>query len=66
MLFVAVDDHARIAFTAMKPDEKTPQAVAFLREAVEYYSALGVRIKRLLTDNGVSVRLTHLDDLRVA
>lgn len=26
MLFVAVDDHARIAFTAMHADEKTPQA----------------------------------------
>ena len=26
-LFVAFDDHARIAFTAMHPDEKTPQAV---------------------------------------
>ena len=26
-LFVAIDDHARIAFTAMHPDEKTPQAV---------------------------------------
>ena len=34
MLFVAVDDHARIAFTAMHPDEKTPQAVQFLRDAV--------------------------------
>ena len=27
MLFVAIDDHARIAFTAMHPDERTPQAV---------------------------------------
>jgi transposase-like protein len=34
MLFVAVDDHARIAFTAMHPDEKTPQAVEFLKAAV--------------------------------
>lgn len=56
MLFVAVDDHARIAFTAMKSDEKTPQAVAFLKEAVAYYSSLGVSIKRLLTDNGAAFR----------
>jgi len=56
MLFVAVDDHARIAFTAMKPDEKTPQAVAFLQEAVAYYKTLGVSIKRLLTDNGAAFR----------
>jgi len=55
-LFVAIDDHARIAFTAMHPDEKTPQAVAFLRNAVAYYAGHGVSIKRLLTDNGAAFR----------
>lgn len=55
-LFVAIDDHARIAFTAMHPDEKAPQAVAFLRSAVAYYEGLGVSIKRLLTDNGAAFR----------
>jgi transposase-like protein len=49
MLFVAIDDHARIAFTAMHPDEKAPQAVQFLKDAVAYYARLGVSIKRLLT-----------------
>ena len=55
-LFVAVDDHARIACTAMHPDEKTPQAVRFLRDAVDYYARLGVRVRRLLTDNGAAFR----------
>jgi len=55
-LFVAIDDHARIAFTAMHPDEKTPQAVQFLRDAVAYYAKLGVTVKRLLTDNGSAFR----------
>ena len=55
-LFVAIDDHARIAFTAMHPDEKTPQAVQFLDDAVAYYKRLGVSIKRLLTDNGSAFR----------
>jgi transposase InsO family protein len=55
-LFVAVDDHARIAFTAMHPDETKPQAVQFLHDAVAYYERLGVRIKRLLTDNGAAFR----------
>jgi transposase InsO family protein len=55
-LFVAIDDHARIAFTAMHPDEKRPQAVQFLRDAVAYYARLGVSIKRLLTDNGAAFR----------
>ena len=56
MLFVAIDDHARIAFTQMHPDEKKPQAVAFLHAAVAYCAGLGITIKRLLTDNGPSFR----------
>ena len=55
-LFVAVDDHARIAFTAMHPDERKDSAVQFLRDAVAYYAKLGVSIKRLLTDNGSAFR----------
>lgn len=55
-LFVAIDDHARIAFTAMHPDEKKLQAVEFLHNAVAYYIGLGVHIKRLLTDNGSAFR----------
>jgi transposase InsO family protein len=56
MLFVAIDDHARIGFTEMYPDEKTPAAVQFLRNAVAYYASLGVRVERLLTDNGAAFR----------
>lgn len=51
MLFAAVDDHARMAFTAMHPDEKKESAVQFLRDAVAYYASLGVTVRRLLTDN---------------
>lgn len=56
MLFVAVDDHARIAFSAIHPDEKKEQAVRFLQDAVAYYAKLGVQIQRLLTDNGSAFR----------
>lgn len=55
-LFVAIDDHARIAFTAMHPDEKKQEAVEFLQNAVAYYAGLGVHVKRLLTDNGAAFR----------
>ena len=55
-LFVAIDDHARIAFTAMHPDEKKHEAVEFLHNAVAYYARLGVSVKRLLTDNGSAFR----------
>lgn len=43
---MAIDDHARLAFTAMHPDEKKEQTVGFLRNAVDYYERLGVSIKR--------------------
>ena len=56
MLFVAIDDHARIGFTDMYPDETKANAVQFLCNAVAYYKSLGVPIKRLLTDNGSPFR----------
>ena len=51
-LFVAVDDHARIGFTQMHPDERQGSAVAFLGAAVAYFASLGVTLQRVLTDNG--------------
>lgn len=55
-LFVAVDDHARIGFTQMKPDERQGSAMAFLRAAVAYFAGLGVTLRRVLTDNGSAFR----------
>jgi transposase InsO family protein len=55
-LFVAIDDHARIGFTDMYPDQGKISAVQFLRNAVAYYQSLGVQIKQLLTDNGSAFR----------
>jgi transposase InsO family protein len=55
-LHVAVDDHSRIAFSQMQPDERGTSAVAFLFSAVKYYARLGVRIYRILTDNGSCYR----------
>jgi len=51
-VFVAIDDHSRIAFTQMYPDEKKESAVAFLHEATRYFEGLRVPIQRLITDNG--------------
>jgi transposase InsO family protein len=56
VLFVAVDDHARIAFTELYPDETQENANRFLVNAQAYYCSLGVRPKALLTDNGSAFR----------
>ena len=55
-LFVAVDDHARLGFTQMKPTERWACAVAFLRASVKYFAQLGVTVRRVLTDNGPAFR----------
>lgn len=57
-LFVAIDDHARIGFTDMYPDEAKASAVQFLQNTVAYFSSLGIRPKRILTDNGSAFRST--------
>lgn len=53
---VAIDDHSRAGFVQMHADEQKASAVAFLKAAVAYYAALGVRIQRVLTDNGSAYR----------
>jgi transposase InsO family protein len=51
-LYVAIDDHSRIAFTALGPDEKALSASAFLTQAVAYFARLDISVRRVLTDNG--------------
>lgn len=51
-LYVAIDDHSRIAFTAMMPDEKAVSSASFLRQAVAYFLRLGIQVRRVMTDNG--------------
>ena len=53
---VAIDDHSRIGFVQIHVDERKDSAVTFLQNAVAHYAALGVRIERLLTDNGPAYR----------
>ena len=55
-LFVAIDDHARVGFTDLYPDERKASAVQFLLNTVAYFRSLGVRVRRLLTDNGSAFR----------
>lgn len=51
-LHVCVDDHSRLAYAELLPDERAASAIAFLRRALAFFAARGVRCERLLTDNG--------------
>lgn len=53
---VAIDDHSRVAFSSLEPDEKAASANRALLKAVRYYRGLGIRFTRVLTDNGACYR----------
>lgn len=53
---VCIDDASRIAFSLVMKDERQGSAVAFLEAAVAYYASLGVKVERVMTDNGSCYR----------
>src|SRR6202162_2046067 len=55
-LHFAIDDHSRLAFSRMLPNQTVDSAIAFLRAALAFYAQHGISIRRLLTDNGSCYR----------
>ena len=55
-LHVAIDDHSRLAFTQLLPDQKAETTRGFLNDALAFYQRHGIRVRALLTDNGSSYR----------
>jgi transposase InsO family protein len=49
---VCIDDASRVAFVQVLADQRKESAVAFLEAAVAYFAKLGVRLERVMTDNG--------------
>ncbi len=60
---VAVDDHSRVACSALYPDETGRSACLALLQALRYYAGLGIRFSRLLTDNGACYRSKRFQKL---
>jgi transposase InsO family protein len=47
-----VDDHSRLAYSEVLPDEQGPTCAGFLTRALAYFAAHGItRVERLMTDN---------------
>jgi len=55
-LHIAIDDHSRLAFSRLLPNQKTDTTIAFLQDALAFYAEHGIRIRSLLTDNGSCYR----------
>lgn len=52
-----VDDHSRLAYSEVLPDEKGPTCAAFLERAISYFADHGIpRIERLMIDNAWAYR----------
>jgi len=58
-LHVAIDDHSRLAFTQLLPDQKAETTRGFLHDALAFYQRHGIQVRALLTDNGSSYRSHH-------
>ena len=56
---VCVDDASRLAYVEVLADEKALTAAGFLDRAVAWYARLGIRVRRVMTDNG-SPYISHL------
>jgi Integrase core domain len=55
-----VDDHSRLAYSEIIADGRAEACAAFLRRAMAFYAAHGIRVERLLTDNAKMYRCSHV------
>lgn len=51
-----IDDHSRVAYAEIHDDETAATATAVLRRAVSWFTDRGVRVERVLSDNGPAYR----------
>jgi transposase InsO family protein len=55
-LHVAIDDASRLAYTEILPSLGQQDACGFLERALAWYARLGVKVERVMTDNGSAYR----------
>jgi transposase InsO family protein len=60
-LHAAVDDHSRLAYVEIHPDEQGATTAAFLARAVAFFAARGASVEEVMTDNAWTY--THARDV---
>jgi transposase InsO family protein len=55
---IAIDDHSRLAYAEVLSDERAATAIGFLTRARAFFARYGIRVERILTDNGSAYRAT--------
>jgi transposase InsO family protein len=53
---VAIDDHSRLGYACVLPDEKIPSVITALMQMVSFYLFHGIKVRAILTDNGSTYR----------
>lgn len=63
---IAIDDHSRLGYAEVLPDERDVTTVGFVSRAADFFESCGFQTRRILTDNGSNYRskafLTELED----
>jgi len=57
-----VDDHSRLAYCELAPDERAKTVVGFLERALTFYRSRGIEVKRLMTDNAFAYTKSNAMD----
>lgn len=52
----AIDDHSRLAYAEIHPDEKGVTAAGFLARAAAFYAGHGINVERVIRDNAFAYR----------
>lgn len=55
-LHIAIDDHSRLAFAQLLPDESSQSAIAFLHSSLAFFKRHGISTKRIYSDNASCYR----------
>lgn len=53
---ICIDDHSRVSYAEILPDERKESVVGFFTRAKAYYESLGIQIEQVMTDNGSAYR----------
>jgi transposase InsO family protein len=53
---ICIDDYSRLAYAEVLADEKATTAAGFLERAIAHFARYGIRVERVLTDNGSCYR----------
>jgi len=61
-LHIAIDDHSRLAFAQILPDECAHSAIAFLHAALAFFHKHGIQVQRIYSDNGSCYRAFAMRD----